>query len=1303
MLFHHISDPHSGIDVEQIIIDYPHALDVPALQTAWQLVVDRHPSLRTRFILTESGEAFQEVHDQATITIEQKAELGSETEFEHFATEDRLRGFDLARAPLLRLSLFQSGTQGCRLVWTVHHIVLDGRAFVLVLNEVEQIFRQLVAGQKVELPAGAAFQPYVEWIERLDHTGEREFWAGKLKGLTAPTPLLQDPDADRCANRYGEIELQLSESATTALREIASRHQFTLNTIIMGVWGLLLGRYGGGDDVLFGATKTTRKGSISGAEEIVGLLLNTIPVRMKIAPDEPFVEVLGRLYGEWVSLRGHEHASLVKIKEASELPAISPLFDSLVVFENRRLDTVLGEIDAVWKTRRCTLREQTNYSLTFLAYGDPALSLKLEFDARKYARTTAERILGHARQLLESFAADPQASVGSLQMLPDAERHRLLIEWNQTQRPYPREVPLAKLIEEQVARSPDAVAVVFGTQSISYGELNERANRLACELRKDSIGPDSLVAVCLERSIDLCVALLAVIKAGAAYLPLDPSHPPARLRQVIADSGARLILSEKALRPLFAGHPGTVIEVDDPGWLANRSDNLNVPVDPENLAYVIYTSGSTGKPKGVEITRGALMNLLWCMRDWLQLNDRDRLLAVTTISFDIAGVDIWLPWLVGARTVLASREQAADGSELTKLIAEHDITFLQATPVTWRLLLLAGWQGKNNLQAVCTGEAMPSELAGSLPPLARRVWNLYGPTETTIWSVGCEVASEEKVLIGRPLANTRCYVLDEQGRPVPPGAIGELCLAGDGLARGYRNQPDLTRTRFVPNPFEAGARMYRTGDIARYHRDGNLECLGRTDQQVKIRGFRIELGEIEALLQQQPGIRQAVVALWQKSAEEKRLVAYLVPSEGVSLEREALLRALRRQLPDYMVPADCVIVSAIPISANGKVDRKALPPPESLLSATPPAGRGVPPCNGTERKLAEIFATVLNQKTVGIQDDFFDLGGHSLTAMQAVSRINTEFGVPLHPRILFQAHTVSELAALIEEKHDPNHSARPEEWPALIPIQSAGSRPPLFCVARPNVNAMGFLILSRELGPDQPVFGLQKQLAEDPVLEFSPEQIRTTATEYVHALRGVQPRGPYHLIGFCQGAYIAFDMVRQLEAEGEQVGLLGMLDVWPEENTRIKWCYMAAVYLKKAWSPLARFGKFLQARLSGPTASEGVVPKLPSGGTTQSQWKLYWPGPDFKPPVVSAPITVFRTAHQAWYRIRDEQMGWGSRTRGGVTMEHVPGDHFSLLRQPHVRVLARMLAAKIARRPPQAATSFAEANCAPGDPAPRFH
>ena len=1141
MLFHHLLDPASGTDIEQMVIDLDEAIQPAELEQAWQRVVDHRSALRLSFEWDNLDQPQQRENPRVVVPLERADWRGLDAEVAtaQYLTADRRKGFDLRHAPLLRLALFQLDAERFRLIWSFHHILIDGRSFEIILRDVFQTYESILAGKRVDLPFDRSYRNYVAWIKTVDPAQSTSFWRDTLKGFQAPTSLPYDHDLRAGNERFGQEELQLTPAATSALRAFAESEGITLNTLIMGVWALLLSRYHGERDIVFGATRTTRYCPLEGVDSMLGLFLSTIPVRIHIDPELSVKEWLKRLRKAWVSLRGHDQLPLVNIKELSELPAGIPLFDSLVVFENYLFGNRLREQGGNWIKRRFQLFEQTNYPLTFLGYGDNELLLKIDYDRRRFEAATIRRLLSQLRTMLEAM---PEARDVPLYRLPvlDVEQRQVLEQWIAAQFEYPRDRSLAQLIEEQVERTPAAVAVIYGDEQITYRELNDRANQLAHELRKHGAGPDALVGISLERSIDMMITLLAVIKSGSAYMPLDPYFPADRLAYMVEDSGLRILVTEHSLRSMFPAYSGAVIEVGGAGWRQNPRENILTVVEPENLAYVIYTSGSTGKPKGVQVTRGALLNLLWSMREWLALKNADRLLAVTTISFDIASVDIWLPWLVGAQTILASREQAAEGEQLRDLLERHDVTFLQATPITWRLLLEAGWQGKQNLQIVCTGEALPRELAAKLHPLVPRFWNLYGPTETTIWSTGYLIEhAEDPVLIGKPVANTSCYILDEFRQPVPLGAIGELYIGGEGLARDYLNQPKLTAEKFLPDPFSAkpGARMYRTGDLARYRADGNIECLGRTDHQVKIRGFRIELGEIETVLKDHHKVKQAVAVAREDLPGDRRLIAYVVPETGSGqLSRGELRTFLKQRLPDYMIPADFITLAAIPISSNGKIDRKALPAPELNGDAVVDEASYVAPRTLVEEQLAEIWRRVFQRDAISVRDNFFDLGGNSLLAVRLMSNVSKTFQQDFPLNVLFTAPTIEQIAVKLGS--DKSIASGRHH---LIFVRSTGSRPPLYWI--PGGAAIGMFSkdVADALSPDQPIYWLgSRRPASIDEMEDAPAR----AAAYLRLVREVQPKGPYCFTGFCLGGRIAFEMAQQVLASGDQVGYLGMVNSW---------------------------------------------------------------------------------------------------------------------------------------------------------------
>ncbi|HEX6052782.1 MAG TPA: amino acid adenylation domain-containing protein [Gemmatimonadaceae bacterium] len=1134
MLFHWLLDPRSGTDVEQIVAELNEAIDPRRFEAAWRHAIDSFSTLRTSFTWEGLESPTQQVEPTVdfALKVEDLRSLGAadrERRLDEFLRSDRREGFDLSRAPAMRVTLFQLADAQFRMVWTFHHILIDGRSFETILNHVFGEYAG-VAAPVEDRP----YREYIEWIARQDPEAARSFWKRELSGFTAPTPLPIGASSPAEGRGFDQREVQLSVKTTESLRRLATREKVTLNTVVMSAWALLLSRHSGETDIVFGATKTTRRGSLPGAESMVGLFLATVPVRFSVDPEARLGDWLREVRERWVAIRGHELLPLVEIRQLSEVGGSSSLFDSLVVFEEYQFGTRLSAQGGPWTNRRFRILEQTGIPLSLLAYGDDGLLLRLEYDVERFPSVVIARLLGHLATILEAWANDASIRVWETPMLTDEERETLLVRWNDTTREYPADETLAALVEAQVERTPDAPAVTHGEATITYHELNARANRLARELRRQGAAPDTLVGLAVERSIDMMVALLAIIKTGAAYVPLDPMFPRDRLAYMVEDSGLRLLVTQASVRESLPPFDGAVVDLDAPTWQSESDANLDVDVDALSLAVVIYTSGSTGRPKGVQVSRGALINLLWSMREWLALDSHDRVLAITTISFDIAGADIWLPWLVGAHTIVASRQAGADGDQLRALIERHDITFMQATPISWRQLLAVGWQGKRDLQAVCTGEAMPPEVAEGLLPRVKTLWNLYGPTETTIWSTGTRVTDTARAsVIGRPVANTQCYILDERRQPVPIGAIGELYIAGDGLARGYLNRPDLDAEKFVPDPFSpyAGTRMYRTGDLARHTTTGEIECLGRTDHQVKIRGFRIELGEIEAALREHPDVRQAVVIAREDRPGEKRLVGYVVTTTE-ALDVSGLRAHLKRSLPEYMVPAAFVRLESFPLTANSKIDRKALPAPDAG-SALPTSTR-VPPHTHVEKQLSEIWEELFDLPEVGVLDDFFDLGGHSILAVQMVTRIGRTFGKQLPLNALFESPTIEQLARHIGE------ADRSFGQHSLVTIQATGNRPPIFWI--PGGAALGLFRLRhvvRRLGPDQPVYGLGSN--PPPTLD-QVETVEQRAHNYLELVRRVQPHGPYCFAGFCAGGRVAYEMAQQLAAAGEPVAFVGMIN-----------------------------------------------------------------------------------------------------------------------------------------------------------------
>ena len=710
----------------------------------------------------------------------------------------------------------------------------------------------------------------------------------------------------------------------------------------------------------------------------------------------------------------------------------------------------------------------------------------------------------------------------------------MLEDWNATAAPYPARC-LHELIAEQARRTPDREAVDHDGERLTYAELDGRANQLANHLRALGVGRDVLVGICVERSIAMVVGLLGILKADGAYVPIDPAYPADRQAYMLSDARSPIVLTQSSLEAALPSGDAHVICLDR-DWPAIARESAELPPregDPEQLAYVIYTSGSTGKPKGVEIPHRALVNFTTTMRERPGLEPSDVLCAVTTLSFDIAGLELYLPLLTGARLVIAPRETAGDPRALADLVERSGTTVMQATPTTWRMLVDSGWPGRAGLKALCGGEALPVALADELVDRGLELWNMYGPTETTIWSTCARLAGHgEPLTIGRPIANTTLYVLDAHLAPVPVGVAGELWIGGDGLARGYRGRPDLTEERFVPHPFDPtpGARIYRTGDLVRHRRDGTVTYLGRIDHQVKIRGYRIELGEIETVLAGHPAVGSAVVVAREAAGGEPELAAYVVAQEG-SVSAIELRTHLAQSLPEYMVPSTVTSLREFPLTPNGKIDRKALPAPIRVRSGEQEL---VAPRTALEERLTRIWARELEIEETGVTDNFFDLGVTSVVAARLFAAIELEIGNSLPLGAIFRAPTIERLAALIEG------GDRAARWTSLVPIQPEGSRQPIFCVHGGGGTVLHIEPLARRLGPDQPLYGLQSRGLYGSISPLA--TVEEMATHYLSEMRQVQPPGPWHIAGYCFGALVAFEMACRLTAEGEDVAMLAVFN-----------------------------------------------------------------------------------------------------------------------------------------------------------------
>lgn len=1009
-------------------------LDKRALRLSLEEIVRRHEILRTGFVQVDAKPK-QRIHETGNFELverdlrETTTGVATEERINRELKEEATLPFLLSQPNLFRAKLLRVAEQEHILLLTFHHIVFDGWSIGVMVNELGQLYKVYREGRPSPLPElPIQYADYAVWQREAMAEGEfvdgLEYWKKELEDLSE-LDLPSDHPRPAVQSFRGTVERwEMSPEVSAALRKLSQDQGVTLFMTLLAGFQILLARYSGQQDIVVGSPIANRVQPE--LEALIGFFVNTLVLRGKVSGDMTVEKILQRT--RELCLGAYAHQSVPFERLVDELQperdsSRSPLFQVMFVLQNAPVGAL--QMQGVELSMLPSATSGARFDLTLLVEGDPEhLRGMMEYCTDLYERTTVRRMLDHYQQVLSEMVRDPKQPVSTLPLLTEAERHRLLFDWNDTKTVFASGC-IHELFEEQVQWNPGAVAVIYEEERLSYGELNERANRLGWYLRERGVGPDVLVGVFLERSLEMLVGLLGILKAGGCYLPLDPSFPAERLRYMLEDARPALLLTQERLQQRIVDSGALQTLCLDRDWetVGERPETNLQPIGSgKNLTYVIYTSGSTGRPKGVMVTRQALMNFLQSMTSIPGIEQSDVLAAVTTVSFDIAGLELYLPLITGGRILLLSRETARDAHELHQKLIQHSVTVMQATPSTWSMLLLDGWRPRSAFKILCGGEALNRDLATKLAGHDVPVWNLYGPTETTVWSCLKQLKSSEAVTIGKPIANTQVYVVDEEMQPVPVGVSGELYIGGIGLARGYLNRPELTAERFVPDPFVSkntigGERLYQTGDLVRWQVDGNLEYLGRLDQQVKIRGFRIELGEIEARLLEHEGVREAVVVAREDTTGDKRLVAYYTsrekqPSEAL-VAAEDLRAHMTAGLPQYMVPAAYLRLDRIPLTASGKVDRKNLPALEGDVYAV--HGYEVP-VGEIETTLAAIWAEVLKVERVGRYDDFFALGGHSLMAIRIVACVKDAFHTDFSLRQLFDTPTIASLSMAIERR-----------------------------------------------------------------------------------------------------------------------------------------------------------------------------------------------------------------------------------------------------------------------------------------------
>jgi amino acid adenylation domain-containing protein len=1272
---------------EAITIHRRGSFSIEVLERAFNEILRRHEMWRSSFEEADDG-LRAVVHSDLRLTfplvdLSLLPEAEREAAALRVATEEARRPIDLARAPLLRGTVVRLAPDRHRLYLTLHHIIFDGVSIYRVLiPQLSAIYDAYARGDEPNLPEPRLhYSDYVLWRERQlaakPLPRELSYWRTKLSGDLPELKLPADRTPPALATHRGSMEtFNLSPELTAALKEFSRREGVTPYVTLLAAFKALLYRYSGQEDIVIGGVTDMRRRPE--LQNVIGYFLNSVALRSRPNGAMAFRDYLKEI-----------QATVVEALDASALP-----FDRVVRELRPSRDGgrhPLFQILFSIEPPAPVFPEDWSLTQMDVTIGTAKFDLYLELDEERdriigrflystdlFEAASIRRMIGHWQTLLRGAVRDPQATLAALPLLTAEEEHELLIGRNDTARDYPQ-TTLHAWIGAQARRTPDAIAVECDGLRWRYRELDERAAQLAGRLRRAGAGKGTLVAIAVERSLDMVAGLLAILKIGAAYLPLDPGLPEARLALLIEDACPALILADSAGVARLPRCDIRILRCDaKPDIESPSEDGAADETSPEDLAYVLYTSGSTGRPKAVEIQHRSVVNLLSAFQRELGFGVTDRLLAVTTLSFDIAALELFLPLVSGGRLVVARHDDAVDPMHLAALIGRSGCTVMQATPATWRGLLACGWSGERRLRVLCGGEALASDLAESLLERVAGLWNVYGPTETTIWSLCHRVTTgDDPVPIGRPLANTRVYILDQHGQPVPDLVPGELVIGGDGLARGYRNTPDLTTAKFVGFAALGGERLYRTGDIARYRGDGAIEFLGRADNQVKIRGFRVGLEEVENAIMQHPRIAACALRAAPDPSGEQSLTAYITGDRLGEQDSASLRDFLQASLPAYMVPTHYMVLPALPLTPSGKVDRKKLPAPRIVGAA-----QGLEPRDAIESELAALWKDVLGLEKVGIHDNFFNLGGHSLLASVLVAKIHATLGRTLPLVALFRAPTIATLAVTLRSTREP-------PFEHLVLLRPGDGGRPLFIVHGIFGNVLQLKDLAERLGTTRPIYALQAR-GVDPQQE--PHASMDEMVEaYAAAIRTEQPAGPYALAGYSFGGLVAYEMACRFRARGEAVDLLALFETdlyerflpWPD-NLAYQLVLMRRVVAKARILPSNALPLYLLSKLRQighrfllrVGLRDDFVSLDGLAGPMSERYRcMYRIGvrafKSFNPKPFDGKLSVFRTKGPR-FDACDPMPIW-RRVARSVELYEIDGAHRTIMEEPYVGTLAAQL------------------------------
>ncbi|MGC2192719.1 MAG: amino acid adenylation domain-containing protein [Candidatus Dormiibacterota bacterium] len=1273
--------PESPVYNEAVTIRKDGLFDVEAFRRAFRDLVQRHEMWRSTFRVV-GGEPFQTVNPSPDLRLP-LVDLSSfprpqaERRANALAVEEAKRPYDFEVGPMIRPLLVRICEDHHRLYLAMHHLIFDGVSlYRVVLPELVALYDAFVQGRPSPLVAPTVqYADYALWDRSIAHTNSlgrsQDYWRERLRDV--PDVALPLDHSRRPNPRFeGRAEpIEVGRATVDRLEELSRESGCTLFQALAAAFAVLLNRYTGQDELVFGTVTDLR--DRREFESIVGYCLTPLVVRCDLSGRPTFAEVMRRSRDCLVEALDHKipFQRLVSELRPNREAGGNPIFQSMIVLEPPMVTP-----DPEWSLHQMEVelgnalgKAKVDLHIELDRRPDGHLSGRLIYDTDLFEKSTAKRIVERWTTLLEEICLRPDQRICDFSFLSDGEAHCQLVEWNRTESAVQTGVTVHDLVAFQAKRAPDRPAVSCGTDSITYGALNHRAGLVASELQAVGVVAGDVVALCTERSIEMVIGMLGILKAGATYLPLDPRYPKDRVAFMLADSEANALLTPSRLMEALPPCKTLTVPMDDIARIdASNGVGASVAVSNETPAYIMYTSGSTGQPKGVRVSHANVVNLVAALAISPGLRADDRLLAVAPYSFDMSVADIWGTLGMGALLILAPQDAVGDGVELGGLLKASGATVMQATPTTWQLLVDSGWQGDPGLRALCGGEALSSRLARDLILRTSQLWNMYGPTETTVWSACGRIESADNISVGRPLANTRIYILDDEMRPLLPGVAGELMIGGAGVARGYLGRPDLTAKHFLPSPFVAGDRIYRTGDRARFLPDGRIEHLGRLDAQLKIRGFRVEPGEIEAALLMHPAVSGAAVVGWDNGDSVSRLAAYIATAGKPPTVGE--LRAfLQCTLPSYMLPSDWTFVERLPLTANGKVNRSVLPRPDARSSDARSAS--APPRTGIEETLLRIWAHHLGGGPIGVHDDFFELGGHSLLAVRLVLDVEAETGVKLRLATVFErGATVAGMAAKIQ-------AARTGAVTGSEAIARVDPATPYLFFVQPDESTM--LTLRHfigKLGSERQVVGLMPETSNG---RFDRSRsIEELAEPMLGTIRRQQAQGPYYVAGFSLGGLIAYELAGRLQAAGDRVAWLGILDCAgdPEVFRRLLWLHSPRGAVARMLDGAVRRETYSQVQAlaarwgRAPLVRLGV---LPPPNTSNFDWRgamALGAGYGFHPH--DAPMELFVSADSV-ETMSGRSLGWDRVHNGPIRTHSIPGDHLAMVKEPTVRLVVDIL------------------------------